>query len=200
MPPSSLPTSVEGSPIFKSDDELAAATPLSSPVSSPPTTGVHSPVTDACVGTAVVDSGIDPSLGAHLTTTAAQVFLPFLLAGVGSTFAGVLLDVVKDWEVYMRVRELFILIPPLLGLNGNLEQTLVARLSTQCQSTVATVVACTLALVKGLALDHNTDLTNVGILFAGALAAVNTASLFLSWVPSALFASGYATAKRCEAT
>ncbi|KAK8766861.1 hypothetical protein V5799_006357, partial [Amblyomma americanum] len=95
MPPSSLPTSVEGSPIFKSDDELAAATPLSSPVSSPPTTGVHSPVTDACVGTAGVDSGIDPSLGAHLTTTAAQVFLPFLLAGVGSTFAGVLLDVVK---------------------------------------------------------------------------------------------------------
>ncbi|KAG0425408.1 hypothetical protein HPB47_027416, partial [Ixodes persulcatus] len=60
-----------------------------------------------------------------------KVSLPFLLAGVGSTLAGVLLDVVKDWPPFLRVHELFVLIPPLLGLNGNLEQTLVARLSTQ---------------------------------------------------------------------
>lgn len=35
------------------------------------------------------------SLGQHLTSTAWQVFLPFLLAGIGSTMAGVLLDIVK---------------------------------------------------------------------------------------------------------
>lgn len=103
---------------------------------------------------------------------------------------------------------MFVLIPPLLGLNGNLEQTLVARLSTQanlgnlsrvreqlpmifaniallqCQSTVATLVACTLAMFKSLAVGDHWDPSHVTILFAGALAAVNTASLFLSLVMS----------------
>ncbi|KAH7957910.1 hypothetical protein HPB51_028102 [Rhipicephalus microplus] len=70
-------------------------------------------------------------MNAQLTSTALQVFVPFILAGFGSTLAGILLDVVKEWPVYVIVHHIFVVIPPLLGLNGNLEQTLVARLSTQ---------------------------------------------------------------------
>lgn len=69
--------------------------------------------------------------GEPCCSTCAQVFVPFLLAGMGSVAASLLLDRVKDWPVYSTYRELFVLIPPLLGLNGNLEMTLVARLSTQ---------------------------------------------------------------------
>ncbi|CAN8017321.1 unnamed protein product, partial [Ixodes persulcatus] len=116
----------------------------------------------------------------------------------------------QDWPPFLRVHELFVLIPPLLGLNGNLEQTLVARLSTQanlgnlnrlsdqlpmifanmallqCQSTVATLVACILAIFKGLAFNEDFELSNVAFLVAGALAAINLATLLLSSIMSAV--------------
>ncbi|KAL3201151.1 hypothetical protein MRX96_043080 [Rhipicephalus microplus] len=151
---------------------------------------------DACVGTALIGHESVPrtaigsatpgerTMNAQLTSTALQVFVPFILAGFGSTLAGILLDVVKDWPVYVIVHQIFVVIPPLLGLNGNLEQTLVARLSTQCQSTVATFLTCSLAVLKGLAIDGLWDLSHIAVLYAGALAAVNTASLFLSFVMS----------------
>ena len=44
--------------------------------------------------------------------------------------AGLLLDQVQHWEVYQSCPELFILVPALLGLKGNLEMTLASRLST----------------------------------------------------------------------
>lgn len=78
-----------------------------------------------------LDAKDDPEKTESLCLTCAQVFVPFLLAGMGSVAASLLLDHVKDWPVYSAYRELFVLIPPLLGLNGNLEMTLVARMSTQ---------------------------------------------------------------------
>ena len=36
----------------------------------------------------------------------------------------------QHWDVYTNVGELFILVPALLGLKGNLEMTLASRLST----------------------------------------------------------------------
>ena len=44
--------------------------------------------------------------------------------------AGLLLDQVQHWEVFKDCPELFILVPALLGLKGNLEMTLASRLST----------------------------------------------------------------------
>ena len=44
--------------------------------------------------------------------------------------AGLLLDHVQHWKVFREVPELFILVPALLGLKGNLEMTLASRLST----------------------------------------------------------------------
>jgi solute carrier family 41 len=61
---------------------------------------------------------------------ATQVFLPFLIAGFGTVLAGMLLDAVQHWSVFINVTELFILVPALLGLKGNLEMTLASRLST----------------------------------------------------------------------
>jgi solute carrier family 41 len=37
----------------------------------------------------------------------------------------------KDWELFVKVREVIVLVPALLGLKGNLEMTLASRLSTQ---------------------------------------------------------------------
>lgn len=37
----------------------------------------------------------------------------------------------QHWDVFQYVTEVFILVPALLGLKGNLEMTLASRLSTQ---------------------------------------------------------------------
>ena len=44
--------------------------------------------------------------------------------------AGLLFDKVQHYPVFQDIHELFILVPPLLGLKGNLEMTLASRLST----------------------------------------------------------------------
>ncbi|KAA0724335.1 Solute carrier family 41 member 2 [Triplophysa tibetana] len=59
-----------------------------------------------------------------------QILFPFLLAGFGTVMAGTLLEVVQHWDIFLNVMEIFILVPPLLGLKGNLEMTLASRLST----------------------------------------------------------------------
>lgn len=37
----------------------------------------------------------------------------------------------QDWQVFMEVSQIFILVPALLGLKGNLDMCLASRLSTQ---------------------------------------------------------------------
>ncbi|KAM7396443.1 hypothetical protein PAMP_019480 [Pampus punctatissimus] len=59
-----------------------------------------------------------------------QILVPFLLAGLGAVFAGLLLDVVQSWDVFQEITEIFILVPAVLGMKGNLEMTLASRLST----------------------------------------------------------------------
>lgn len=64
-------------------------------------------------------------------TIALQVILPFLIAGIGTCGAGLLLDQLQSWAVFKNVEQLFAVVTPLLGLKGNLEMTLASRLSTQ---------------------------------------------------------------------
>lgn len=64
-------------------------------------------------------------------STFMQVALAFLIAGFGNVGAGLILDYVKEWPVFLHLDELFILVPSLLGLKGNLEMTMASRLSTQ---------------------------------------------------------------------
>ncbi|CRK91288.1 CLUMA_CG004966, isoform A [Clunio marinus] len=63
--------------------------------------------------------------------TTIQVSIPFFLAGIGTIGAGIILGIVETWEVFTAIPELFILVPALLGLKGNLDMCLASRLSTQ---------------------------------------------------------------------
>jgi len=135
---------------------------------------------------------------------ASETFPPFLVAGLGMVAAGILLGAVKTLPVYIEVNELLILVPPLLGLKGNLEMTLASRLSThanlglldecgpfcriavgnlavvQCQ---AAVVGC-LAAVVAFCLDFITTGAfhprHILLMASASVAAASTASLLLA--------------------
>jgi len=59
-----------------------------------------------------------------------QMVIPFILCGFGNLAAGQLLDYCQKLEVFRNISELFILVPSLMGLKGNLEMTMASRLST----------------------------------------------------------------------
>lgn len=60
-----------------------------------------------------------------------QIFIPFMIAGMGTIGAGLVLGTVEEYEVFKNVKALFILVPSILGLKGNLDMCLASRLSTQ---------------------------------------------------------------------
>lgn len=59
--------------------------------------------------------------------------------------------VFQHWEVFKVITEVFILVPALVGLKGNLEMTLAARLSTAVRR-----VLCRASLFCELAVTHIT--------------------------------------------
>ncbi|XP_028628920.1 solute carrier family 41 member 3 isoform X1 [Grammomys surdaster] len=63
-----------------------------------------------------------------------QVLIPYLLAGLGLSWAGLLLNYFQHWPVFRDVKDLLTLVPPLVGLKGNLEMTLASRLSTSANT------------------------------------------------------------------
>jgi len=127
-----------------------------------------------------------------------QVFPTFLIAGLGMVGAGLVLNKVQRWEVFTEVKEIMIMVPPLIGLKGNLEMTLAARLSTaanighmdrkkeaislifgnlilvQCQGIVVGFLASLVGMVMGWAPVGKLDYDQ-GLLMSAA--AVVTASL-----------------------
>ncbi|XP_014671393.1 PREDICTED: solute carrier family 41 member 1-like isoform X2 [Priapulus caudatus] len=132
-----------------------------------------------------------------------QVVIPFLVAGFGMVGAGMVLDIVQHWKVFRDVSEIFILVPSLLGLKGNLEMTLASRMSTQanlgnielrselwkmasgnmailqCQATVVGFLASIAAIVMGWIPDGKFELHDALLLCAGSLTTAAIASAIL---------------------
>ncbi|XP_012528561.2 solute carrier family 41 member 1 [Monomorium pharaonis] len=135
-----------------------------------------------------------------------QMFIPFLLAGFGMVAASLLLDVVQHWPVYQMVSEVYILVPALLGLKGNLEMTLASRLSThanlgqmdtkkqqwtlivgnlaliQCQAMVVGLLASLAAVALGWIPEAHFDIHHGLLLCASALVTASVASFLLGLV------------------
>ncbi len=63
-------------------------------------------------------------------TLFSQATPSLLLSQLGFIFTGQLLDHLARWQVFQRVDELFILLPVIMNLKGNLETCLGARLGT----------------------------------------------------------------------
>uniref|UniRef100_A0A4W4EB38 Solute carrier family 41 member n=1 Tax=Electrophorus electricus TaxID=8005 RepID=A0A4W4EB38_ELEEL len=111
---------------------------------------------------------------------ALQILVPFLLAGFGTVSAGMVLDIVQHWKAFTSITEIFILVPALLGLKGNLEMTLASRLST-----AATVVNIPRSPLTP-ALSPQVQATVVGFLAA-------VAAVILGWIPEGRFQMSHAT-------
>eukprot|EP00095_Tigriopus_kingsejongensis_P009047 snap_masked-scaffold308_size214241-processed-gene-0.0 protein:Tk09047 transcript:snap_masked-scaffold308_size214241-processed-gene-0.0-mRNA-1 annotation:"solute carrier family 41 member 2" len=135
-----------------------------------------------------------------------QVLFPFLVAGLGMVAAGLVLDIVQHWPVFVQVSELFILVPALLGLKGNLEMTLASRLSTQanlgnmdtkeamwsmvysnlalvqCQAIVVGLVAAFFAMVTGWLPEGRFSFDHGLLLCASSILTASIASFILGIV------------------
>lgn len=111
---------------------------------------------------------------------ALQVFIPYIIAGFGTVGAGMVLDVVQHTDVFVQVSEIFILVPSLLGLKGNLEMTLASRLSTQANLGNMDKKSEQWKMIGG-----NMALVQCQAIVVGFLASV--VAMIMGWIPEGKF-------------
>lgn len=140
------------------------------------------------------------------TTILVQVSIPFFLAGIGTIGAGIILGRVENWKVFKSISQLFILVPALLGLKGNLDMCLASRLSTQSnlgnmalrkeiikmivgnialvqvQATVASFLVSLFAISVGAAMNGKFDFTHTMLLIASSMFTATSSCFVLDFV------------------
>ncbi|XP_021915142.1 solute carrier family 41 member 1-like isoform X2 [Zootermopsis nevadensis] len=155
-----------------------------------------------------IDS-VTPCAETHLSI-GCQVVAPFFIAGMGMVGAGFYLDHVQDWEVFIKVPEIIILVPSLLGLKGNLEMTLASRLSTeanlghmddskeqwsmiignltlvQCQAIVVGLLSAVVAVVMVAITQQEFSLSHTLLLCSSSIITSSIASLLLGCITAAV--------------
>ncbi|XP_046707281.1 solute carrier family 41 member 1-like isoform X5 [Silurus meridionalis] len=120
---------------------------------------------------------------------ASHVLLPYLLAGFSRVAAGMIRN--THWEMFKEISEVFILVPALVGLKGNLEMTLASRLSTAVQAIVVGFLAAVAAIGFGGFIRGNVDLHQAAVL---STSSVTTA--FISALTLGLLTVGVITGSR----
>ncbi|XP_014211175.1 solute carrier family 41 member 1 [Copidosoma floridanum] len=108
--------------------------------------------------------------------TGLQISVPFFIAGIGTIGAGLVLARVKDWDVFQQVSQIFILVPALLGLKGNLDMCLASRLSTQAN----------LGNMKGYREVVKMIIGNIALVQIQAIVAAMLVALFATAVGAAM--------------
>ncbi|CAF1354278.1 unnamed protein product [Adineta steineri] len=103
-----------------------------------------------------------------------------MIAGFGMVAVGLVLERVKELNVFKEITEIYILVPALLGLKGNLKMTLASRLSTQANIGNMDKKSELRSMIIG-----NIILTQLQAIVVGFLAAL--VSLAMGWVPQAHF-------------
>ncbi|XP_053686366.1 solute carrier family 41 member 1 isoform X1 [Sabethes cyaneus] len=138
--------------------------------------------------------------------TTLQISIPFFIAGIGTIGAGIILGRVEHWKVFAHVTELFILVPALLGLKGNLDMCLASRLSTQAnlgnlngareiahmvvgnialvqvQATVAAFIVSIFAIGVGAAINGNFLFDHAMLLTASSMFTATSSCFVLDFV------------------
>ncbi|XP_077288365.1 solute carrier family 41 member 2-like [Arctopsyche grandis] len=139
-------------------------------------------------------------------STLIQVAVPFFIAGIGTIGAGLVLGHVQEWDVFKNVSAIFVLVPSLSGLKGNLDMCLASRLSTQAnlgkmtsvkeittmvvgnislvqvQAIVAAIIVAVFAIAVNAIIDQEFSINNALLLTSAAVFTATTTCFVLDFV------------------
>jgi len=133
---------------------------------------------DVCdIDSTIQNDSISDGTSEKWYSTLLQIFLPFIVAGLGMVAAGLVLDHVQHWKVFVEIPEIMILVPALLGLKGNLEMTLASRLSSAANLGKMDAKEDALSLITG-----NLALIQCQAIVVGFLASIT--GMLMGWGPA----------------